>query len=51
MCKQREDTVDNLTLGCPILAKNKYLMRHIKGGALLRYSMCGAVGIETTEKW
>jgi hypothetical protein len=49
MYKQHEETVDNLTSGCPIQAKNKYLMRHNKGGAPLRYSICRALGIETTE--
>ena len=49
--KQHEETVDNLTSGCPILAKNKYLTRHNKGGVLLRYSICKALGIEKTEKW
>jgi hypothetical protein len=26
LCKQNEDTIDHLTSGCPILAKNEYLM-------------------------
>ena len=30
LCKQHEGTVDHLTSGCPILAKNEYLMRHDK---------------------
>jgi hypothetical protein len=50
MYKQHEETVDSLTSGCPILAKNEYLMRHSKGGALLRYSMCKTPDIETTKK-
>jgi hypothetical protein len=50
MYKQHEETVDILTSGCPILAKNNYLMMHNKGGALLRYSVCKALGTETTEK-
>jgi len=29
LCKQHE-TIDHLTSGCPILAKNEYLMRHDK---------------------
>ena len=27
LCKQREETIDHLTSGCPILTKNEYLMR------------------------
>jgi hypothetical protein len=27
LCKQHEETIDHLTLGCPILAKNEYLTR------------------------
>ena len=30
LCKQHEETIDHLTSGCPILAKNEYLMRHNK---------------------
>ena len=26
LCKQHEETIDHLTSGCPILAKNEYLM-------------------------
>ena len=28
LCNQREETIDHLTSGCPILAKNEYLVRH-----------------------
>ena len=35
----------------PILAKNEYLMRHDKVCTHLHYSICKALGIETTEKW
>jgi len=30
LCKQHEETIDHLTSGCPLLAKNEYLMRHDK---------------------
>jgi len=50
-CKQREETIDHLTSGCPILAKNKYLMRHDKVCTHLHYSICKVLGTETTEKW
>jgi hypothetical protein len=30
LCKQHEETIDHLTSGCAILAKNEYLMRHDK---------------------
>jgi len=30
LCKQHEDTIDHLTSGCPVLAKNEYLMRSDK---------------------
>jgi hypothetical protein len=35
LCKQHEETIDHLTSGCPILARNEYLMRHSKVGAHL----------------
>jgi hypothetical protein len=36
--------------GCPILAKNEYLMRHDKVCIHLRYSISKALGIETSDK-
>jgi len=51
LSKQHEETIEHLTLGCPILAKNVYLMRHVKICTHLHYSMCKALGIETTDKW
>jgi hypothetical protein len=51
LCKQHEETIDHLISGCPILAKNEYLMRHDKVGAHLHYSMCKALDIKTTDKW
>jgi hypothetical protein len=46
LCKQHEETVDHLTSGCPILAKNEYLMRHDKVCTHLHYSICKALGTE-----
>jgi len=40
-----------ITSGCPILAKNEYLMRHNKVCTHLRYSIYKALGIQTTDKW
>ena len=51
LCKQHEETVDHLHSGCPILAKNKYIMRHDKVCTHLRYSICKALGTEITDKW
>jgi len=51
LCKQHEETIEHLTLGCPILAKNEYLMRHNKVCTHLHYSICKALGTETTDKW
>jgi len=51
LCKQHEETIDHLTSGCPILAKNEYLMRHDKVCTHFHYSICKALGIETTDKW
>jgi len=49
--KQLEETIDHLTSGCPILAKNEYLMRHNKVCTHLNYSIRKALSIETTDKW
>ena len=51
LCKQREKTIDHLTSRCHILAKNEYLSRHDKVCSHLHYSICKALGIETTDKW
>ena len=51
LCKQHDKTIDHLTDGCSILAKNEYLMRHDKVCAHLHYSMCKAVDNEATDKW
>jgi hypothetical protein len=51
LCKQYEETIDHLTSGCPILAKNQYLVRHDKVCSHLHYSICKALGNETTDKW
>jgi hypothetical protein len=51
LCKQHEETIDNLSSGCPILAKSEYILRHDKVCAHLQYSVCKALSIETTDKW
>jgi len=51
LCKQYEETIDHVTSGCSILAKNEYLMRHDKVCTHLHYSKCKALGIENTDKW
>jgi hypothetical protein len=30
LCKEYEETIDHLTSGCPILAKNEYVIRYVK---------------------
>jgi len=50
-CKQHEETIDHLTSGWLILAKNDYVMRHNEVCAHLHYSICKALGIKTMDKW
>jgi hypothetical protein len=50
LCKEYEETIDHLTSGCPIMAKNEYI-RHDKVCTYLHYSICKTLGIETTENW
>jgi len=38
--KQHDESIDHLTLGCPILAENEYLMRHDKVCTHVQYSIC-----------
>jgi hypothetical protein len=49
LCKEYEETIDHLTSGCPILAKNEYVMRHDKVCTHLHYSICKTFGNETAE--
>ena len=49
LCKQHEETIDHLTSGCTILAKNEYLTRHDKVCENFQYSICKALAIETTD--
>jgi hypothetical protein len=51
LCKEYEETIDHLISGCPILAKNEYVIRHDKVCTHLHYSICKTLGIETTENW
>jgi hypothetical protein len=51
LCKEYEKTIDHLTSGCPILAKNIYIIRHDKVCTHLHYFICKTLGIETTENW
>jgi hypothetical protein len=51
LCKENEETVDHLISGCPILAKNEYIIRHDRVCTPLHYSICNELGIETTENW
>jgi hypothetical protein len=47
LCKQHEEgTTDHLSSGCPILAKNQYLMRYDRVGAHAHYSMCKALALK-----
>jgi len=46
-----KEEIESKCSGCPILAKNEYLMRHDKVCTHLHYSICKALGIETTYKW
>jgi hypothetical protein len=42
---------DHLTSGCPIWAKNEYLITHDKVCAHLHYSICKALDNEMTDEW
>jgi hypothetical protein len=37
--KEYEETIDHLTSGCPILAKNEYVIRHDRVCTQLHYSI------------
>jgi hypothetical protein len=47
LCKE----YDHLTSGCPILAKNEYIITHDKVCTHLHCSMCKTLCFETTENW
>jgi hypothetical protein len=43
-------SIDHLTSGCPILAKKEHLISHDEVCTHLHYSICKALGIETTDR-
>jgi len=45
------EAIDHLTIGCPIVANNEYLMRHDKVCAHLHCSICRTLGNEMRDKW
>jgi hypothetical protein len=49
LCKHHEETIYHTISGCPILAKNEYLIRHDRFGVHSHYSMGKALGIKTTD--
>jgi hypothetical protein len=51
LCKEHEETINHLISGCPILAKNEYIIRHDRVCTYLHYSICKELGIETTGSW
>jgi hypothetical protein len=51
LCKEYEESIDHLTSGCPILAKNEYIIRHDRVCTHLHYSICRTLGAETIENW
>jgi hypothetical protein len=51
LCKEHEETIDHLISGCPIWAKNEYIIRHDRVCTHLHYSIYKELGIETTENW
>lgn len=51
LCKEYEETIDHLTSGCPVLAKNEYIVRHDKVCMHLHYSICKEFGIEVPDNW
>jgi hypothetical protein len=51
LCKEYEETINHLTSGSPILAKNEYVIRLDIVCTHLHYSVFKTLGIETTENW
>jgi hypothetical protein len=47
--RQHEEAIDHLISWCHIVANNEYLMRHDKICAHVYYSICKALGIETSD--
>jgi len=50
-CKQHEESIEHINSGCPILAKNEYLMSHDKVCTHLHYSIRKALDAEMTDTW
>jgi hypothetical protein len=51
LCTEYEETICHLTSGCPVLAKNEYIIRHDKACTHLHYSICKEFGTEVPDNW
>jgi len=50
LCKKCEETIDRMTSGCSILAKNVYIIRHDNFYTHLHYSVWKELGIDIQQK-
>jgi len=51
LCREYEETTSHQTSGCPILAKNEYIIGHDIVCTHLHYSICKKLCIVTAENW
>jgi hypothetical protein len=47
--REYEKNIEHPTTGCPLLAKNEYVIRHDRVCTHLHFSICKTSDIETTE--
>ena len=46
LCQQFDETIDHITLACPILAKEEYIKRHDRVCAQLHFNICKETGAQ-----
>ena len=50
-CHEKQETIDHLVSGCPVLAKSEYILRHNKVAQHLHWQICKHYNIKVNDKW
>ena len=51
MCRQKDETVNQLLGECPKLAQKEYRRRHDGVAEALHWDLCGQYEFERSDKW
>lgn len=51
ICGDRQETINHIISGCPVLAKKEYIHRHDRAGTYIHWKLCQHYGITTEKRW